>query len=95
MSLVTPANDYDRAAEELQEIQNILLASAHPTFLENPDLASDSLSITKDGFLVAVVRLQRKIQHLQGLADTHRKQSHENSPSNRMAKVDMEALLRS
>jgi len=91
MSLVTPANDYDRAAEELQEIQNILLASAHPTFLENPDLSSDALSITKDGFLRAVIKLQRKIEHLQALAQAHR----ENLPSRRVAQVDMEALLRS
>lgn len=62
-------NDHDRTAEGIGEVIVLLLGKAH----EPGKNSGDSITITKDGFLAAVIRLQRLKDHVEGLAEAHRK----------------------
>lgn len=62
-------NDYDGIAEDIADALATFLGSAH----EPPaDFESDVLTITKDGFLAGVIRLQRLADRVDGLAEAHR-----------------------
>lgn len=61
-------NDYDRIAEGMGSVLAELMGNAH----EPRDAGSDSLTITKDGLLCAVIRLQRLRDCVEGLAESHR-----------------------
>ena len=61
-------NDFDRIAEKIDEIMEALAGNAHEHIDE-----SDSVTITKDGFIKSVVRIQRLRNWVQGHADTRRK----------------------
>ena len=64
-------NDYDRIADEIGKILALLAGNSHaPTM--RPTVESDSISITKDGFICTVIGLQRLRDWAEGLAETHR-----------------------
>lgn len=56
-------NDYDRVANQIQDALRVLLGSTHGPL---PD--TDSVSTTKDGWINAVVGMQRAIDYCRGLA---------------------------
>lgn len=62
-------NDYDGIAEDIADALAAFLGSAHEP---PPDFESDRLTITKDGFLAGVIRLQRLFDRVDGLAEAHR-----------------------
>jgi hypothetical protein len=49
-------NDYDTIAENIGDILAVLVGNAHSPPKNNN---SDSITITKDGFLEGIIRLQR------------------------------------
>lgn len=65
------STDYDRIAAEMGEILAILTGNTHapPLF---PPTNSDSLTVTKTAWMVAVIRLQRLRDYAEGLAEVHR-----------------------
>lgn len=60
-------NDFDRMAEKMDEVMQTLAGEAHE-FTDN----GDSITITKDGFIRSVIRLQRLRNWCQGHADARR-----------------------
>ena len=59
-------NDYDRIAKMLDEALSAFTGNAH----EFSD--SDSITMTKDGFIAGVIRCQRLRDYVEGLAEVHR-----------------------
>lgn len=61
-------NDYDRIAKRVDEALAAFTGNAH----EPPQSNSDSITMTRDGFITGVIRFQRLRDWVEGLADTHR-----------------------
>jgi hypothetical protein len=61
-------NDYDRLAAGIGEAIAIFTGNSHAAALHN----SDSITMTKDGFIRGVIELQRLRDWAEGLADVHR-----------------------
>lgn len=59
-------NDYDRVANEVQEALAILTGNTH-----GPLQDTDSVTVTKDGWIRGVVGIQRAANWCRSLADTH------------------------
>ena len=68
----TEQNDYDRLAAEMRAALSAFTGNMHEPPRGNE---SDSVTITKDGALTGIIRLQRAIDWCQGLADSHRRYS--------------------
>lgn len=60
-------NDMDRIAGKITEAVNVLTGSSH-----EPHGDSDSITVTKDGWIAAVIQLQRLRDWTSGLGETHR-----------------------
>ena len=62
-------NDYDKIAQRIEEALAAFTGNAHepPRFSD-----SDSITMTKDGFITGVIRLQRLRDWVEGLAETTR-----------------------
>lgn len=58
-------NDYDRVANQVQEALAILTGNTH-----GPLIDTDSVTVTKDGWIKAVVSIQRAADWCRGLAET-------------------------
>lgn len=67
-------NDYDTLAEQMREALKEFSGNYH-----EPLEGSDSVTITKDGLLRGINKLQRTIDWCQGLADSHRLYSAQHS----------------
>ena len=63
----TMENDFDRIAAEMDKVMQVFAGNAH-----EPNDGSDSITITKDGFISGVIRLQRLRNWVAGFAETHR-----------------------
>lgn len=61
-------NDYDRIATGIDEAMAAFTGNAHEYRLPG----SDSLTMTKDGFIAGVIRLQRLRDWVEGLAESHK-----------------------
>jgi hypothetical protein len=61
-------NDYDTIADSLGDVLAELVGNAH----EPRHFKGDSMTITKDGFLTAAIRIQRLRDWVEGLAASHR-----------------------
>lgn len=61
-------NDYDRIAAEIDRALAAFTGNAH----EPIPSRSDSITMTKDGFIAGVIRFQRLRDWVEGLAETHR-----------------------
>ena len=62
-------NDYDRIAKAIVKALAALIGNAHePPAGDN----SNSITMTKDGFITGVIRLQRLRGWVDGLAEAHR-----------------------
>ena len=59
-------NDYDRVANQAEKALAGLVGNTH-----GPLLDTDSVTITKDGWINAVVKMQRTIDYCRGLAQAH------------------------
>ena len=68
--MISTENDYDRLAQELRKALAEITGNFH-----EPVGDSDSVTITKDGLLRGISKLQRAINWCQGLADIHRENS--------------------
>ena len=64
-------NDFDRVAEMMREA----LAASTGNMHEPREARSNSITITKDGALTGLIRLQRAIDHCHGLAESHRQET--------------------
>lgn len=62
-------NDYDRIAVKIGEAFAVLVGNAHEPAIGND---TDSITMTKDGFIATVIRLQRLQDWVDGLAQAHR-----------------------
>ena len=60
-------NDFDRIAEKIDEALSEFTGNAHECLM-----GDDSLSMTRDGFIVGVIRLQRLRDWVEGLAESSR-----------------------
>ncbi len=81
-------NDYDRIALAIDKALTAFTGNAHePLRNDNPvlgrpfvlgpkdqgqDKGSDSITMTKDGFITGIIRLQRLRNWVEGLAEAHR-----------------------
>ena len=63
-----PKNDYDRIADKIDEVLSAFTGNAHEPHAE----LGDSITITKDGFITGVIRLQRLRDWAKGLSEAHR-----------------------
>lgn len=61
-------SDYDTIAYKIDEAIAAFTGNAH-----EPCHNSDSITMTKDGFIAGVIRFQRLRDWVEGLAETHRK----------------------
>jgi len=61
-------NDYDAIARCIDEALAAFTGNAHEPHEKN----SDSITMTKDGFITGVIRLQRLRDSVEGLAAAHR-----------------------
>ena len=59
-------NDYERIANEIDRILAMFIGNAH-----EPGEYNDSLTMTKDGFIIGIIRCQRLHDWVMGLAITH------------------------
>lgn len=59
-------NDYDRVANQVQEALATLVGNTH-----GPMVDTDSVSVTKDGWIQGVVDVQRAADYCRGLAEAH------------------------
>ena len=59
-------NDYDRVANAAQDALITLLGNT-----QGPLVATDSVTVTKDGWISAVAKMQRAIDYSRGLAEAH------------------------
>jgi len=63
-------NDYDILAENIEDALRVMTGNSH-----EPHVAfGDSLTIRKDDWIRAVIRLQRTADYARGLAQAHRHQ---------------------
>ncbi len=62
----TEENDYDRIGKKIDDALAVLIGNAHEAFI------GDSITMTKEGFIIGVVRLQRLRNWVSGLAESHR-----------------------
>ncbi len=61
-------NDYDRIAKDIDEALSAFTGNAHePPGNDN----SNSITMTKDGFITGVIRFQRLRDWVEGLSKTH------------------------
>ena len=66
-------NDYDRIAAKIDEALAAFTGNAHePITAALARNESDSISMTKNGFITGVIRLQRLRDWCEGLAESHR-----------------------
>lgn len=70
-------NDYDAIARGIAWALGAFLGSAH----EPPNNTSDSITMTKTGFITGVIRLQRLQDYVEGLATAHREDLAEIDPA--------------
>ena len=61
-------NDYDRLALSIEDGLRVLMGNSHEP---HPSLG-DSMTIRKDDWIRAAIRLQRTADHARGLAAAHR-----------------------
>ena len=61
-------NDLDRVADQMGEILAVFVGNSH----EPNSSFGDSITITKDGWMAGVIRLQRLRDYVEGLAHAHR-----------------------
>ena len=61
-------NDFDRIADQMQNALNELLGEIHPQW----DEYSDSITITKEGALIGMVKMQRAINWCKGHCEARR-----------------------
>lgn len=61
-------NDYDRIADAIDKAVVAFTGNAHESLTDG----SDSITLTKDGFISGVIRFQRLRNWVEGLAETHR-----------------------
>ena len=59
-------NDYDRIAKDIDRALAVLIGNAHEAFI------GDSLTMTKEGFIIGVIRLQRLRNWVEGLSVSHK-----------------------
>ena len=62
-------NDYDRIAIKIGEAFAMFVGNAHEPAIGGN---TDSITITKDGFIATAIRLQRLQDWVDGLANAHR-----------------------
>ena len=60
-------NDYDRIESLIQESLQTIIGNSH-----EPYGNSDSITITKNGFISGVIKLQRLSDWVKGLSKTHK-----------------------
>jgi hypothetical protein len=70
-------NDYDRLARSIEDGLRVLTGNSH----EPHSSMGDSMTLRKDDWIRAVIRLQRTADHARGLADGHRRYSANDSVS--------------
>lgn len=61
-------NDYDRIAEAIDEALSAFTGNAHEPPKGNN---SNSITMTKDGFIIGIIRFQRLRDWVEGLSKTH------------------------
>lgn len=62
-------NDLDRIAQEIDAALAAFTGNAHEP---SAGATSDSITMTKDGFITGVIRFQRLRDWVEGLAESHR-----------------------
>ena len=60
-------NDFDRIANQMQDALNEFIGEMHPQWNEK----SDSITITKKGAIVGIIKMQRAINWCKGHAMSH------------------------
>ncbi|KKM70528.1 hypothetical protein LCGC14_1439840 [marine sediment metagenome] len=60
-------NDLDRIEQDIGTALAAFIGNTHESFI------GDSITMTKDGFIGGIIRLQRLRNHVKGLAESHRK----------------------
>ncbi len=65
-------NDFDRIANQMQDALNEFIGEMHPQWNEK----SDSITITKKGAIVGIIKMQRAINWCKGHAATRHAMSH-------------------
>lgn len=61
----TEENDYDRIEKEIDRALAAFTGNAHEAFM------GDSITMTKEGFIIGVIRFQRLRNHVKGLSVSH------------------------
>ena len=61
-------NDLDRIAASIDDALAMIVGNSH----EPSPSCGDSLTITRDGWITGVIRLQRLRDYVEGLSQTHR-----------------------
>ena len=61
----TEENDYDRIEQDIGTALAAFIGNTHEAFI------GDSITMTKDGFIGGIIRLQRLRNHVKGLAVSH------------------------
>lgn len=61
-------NDLDRIAKSIDDALAMFTGNSH----EPHPAFGDSLTITKDGWIAGVIRLQRLRDYIEGLSQTHK-----------------------
>lgn len=61
----TEENDYDRIEQDIGTALAAFIGNTHESFI------GDSITMTKDGFIGGIVRLQRLRNHVKGLSISH------------------------
>lgn len=64
----TDENDYDEIAKKIDEALSAFTGNAHEPYESN----TDSITMTKGGFITGVIRFQRLRDWVEGLAITHK-----------------------
>ena len=62
-------SDYDEIVRQIDEALAAFTGNAHEP---SRDSNSDSITMTKDGFITGVIRFQRLRDWVEGVAETHR-----------------------
>jgi len=68
-------NDFDTVAEMIDEVMAAFAGSAHEHRAHSNE--SDSITMTKEGFITGVIRLQRLRNFVHGHAETRREMARE------------------
>ena len=66
--MIPDENDFDSIARQIDEALSEFTGNAHEHFV------GDSLTMTKDGFITGVIRLQRLRDWCEGLGESHKKE---------------------